>query len=266
MRCRPPRCRPRSRPAGAPRGRTSSAAACRHRWPVRGRRGGPASEMIRVAHASSACGVAFAAGRQMKIRCRLGVSPLPPGLYGPGDGERQHVRDAKRVARVVRAANRRASRDRDRWPRPCRSRPRVMSWGPGVSRTLMRDRSSIWSPITVLFARFRMSRRALTSSWLADARARTPGEHLRLGRERGTHCAGRAGRPRTRRRGRGQHRTEPRRDHHAPMQGVAGRRRPPARSARDPPCIWPTSPMLARPRRRRACSRRAARWRRSAIC
>ena len=39
--------------------------------------------MMRVAHASSACGVAFAAGRQAKIRCRLGVSPLPPGLYGP---------------------------------------------------------------------------------------------------------------------------------------------------------------------------------------
>jgi hypothetical protein len=38
---------------------------------------------MRVAHASSTCGVAFAAGRQLKIRRRLGVSPLPPGLYGP---------------------------------------------------------------------------------------------------------------------------------------------------------------------------------------
>jgi hypothetical protein len=29
----------------------------------------------------------------------------------------------------------------------------LMSWSPGVNRNLMRDRSSIWSPMTVLFAR-----------------------------------------------------------------------------------------------------------------
>ena len=102
---------------------------------------------------------------------------------------------------------------------------------------------------------------------IADARARTAGQHLRLGRERRTHCARRAGRPPAGRRRPGQHRTESR-----PSSPCPGARRGWKTTLscsicpRSAPCIWRTSLMLAPRRRRRACSRRAARWPPSAIC